>query len=136
MSEPLWRRALLARETEKAKARSVRAKAAGKSGGRHNRRHPKLAVGDRLGGSVVTALMPPDAASNERVMARCRCGHESPVLAFNLRKRSGRCAHRGCRAVEDVENDAARRIAEWLESECEGDTSELVAGVREGAWRR
>jgi hypothetical protein len=61
-------------------------------GGR--RTHAPLKVGDQFPTGTVIALVERDGTCNERVEIRCpRCGRESVVYAFNLRK-AQRCL--GC----------------------------------------
>jgi hypothetical protein len=90
--EPLWQRALAARDLERTSERQARRV---KQPGRpdHNRKHPRAKVGDTFGCWTVSALMHPDGTSNERVLARCACGTERPTYVFNLRRRKGDCIH-------------------------------------------
>lgn len=62
-----------------------------------NRTYAPARVGDLFGRRRVVRLLPRDASSNERVLARCEdCGEERAAYVFNLR------AHSGCKRCPRV----------------------------------
>ncbi len=97
------------------------------------RRYPPVKVGDTFGSRRVEKILPRDATSNERVLAKClNCDHEAPAYVFNLRaaakRKSGRCqfcpkssGKRGRASPKYVRERAAQRAANlWRASRDEG----------------
>ena len=68
------------------------------------RKWPPVKVGDTIGAHEVVALLPRDAAGNERVRVRCDCTRESDVYVFNLRSRRPVCTHVRRKKRADLED--------------------------------
>jgi hypothetical protein len=86
--EPLWQRALAARDLERISERQAR-RVKQPPRPDHGRKHPRPKVGDAFGCYVVTALDP----DGVRIVIQCSCGTESIVYPYNLRRRRGVCIH-------------------------------------------
>lgn len=72
-------------------AEAIRKRDADRPAVTRKRKFPPAKVGDTFGARTVTALLPRDLTSNERVEWRCVCGRWGTAYVFNLRS-NPRCA--------------------------------------------
>lgn len=97
MTEPLWKRALLARELEQLRNVPEYLREAGRRAGYANRTHEKPRIGQVFGCLRIVSDLGPGRKGRADRSYECECvecGGRGPMYEFNIR-REPRCSRHG-----------------------------------------